>query len=316
MPKEIRRLTGQTDSVHIDWTVANVCNYDCHYCSSDANGGDWRWPDLDRVADTLNELRKHYTNRRFRYTLLGGELTLWKQFGDFLDLLAKITPEHNIKLLTNGKMPPEYWSREGSRFSAVQFSYHGRQTNTDEFVASVQACSCPNINVFVMMDILNWDKCQSAYQQIIEECDNVRVVQAKPVDNRATDYNTSLVTYTQEQIDWMRSARHHNRSIRALPFQHTYAEYTDGSMQEIDPMRLILDGNNQWAGWHCTIGIEKLALRHDGEITRGSGCDVGRLSKIGNWRTGEIIDLPTQPVICPKDACYCGNDIGVSRYPT
>lgn len=316
MLKKITKIIGQTDNLHVDWTVANVCNYDCHYCSSDANGGDWSWPDLNNVELLLERLRNHYSNRRFSYTLLGGELTLWKQFGDFLDLLETKTPDCKIKLLTNGKMPPSYWEREGHRFSAVQFSYHGRQTDTDEFIASVQACTCKNINVFVMMDVLHWDKCQEAYSRISQECTNVRVVQAKPVDSRATDYNIKLVTYTQEQIDWMKSARYHNRTITALPFQHTYAQYSDGSVKEIDPFRLILDNNNQWLGWKCSIGQEKIALRYDGEITRASGCDVGRLNRIGNWRTVDINYLPDDWVICPKDACFCGNDIGVSRHPT
>ena len=316
MKKEIRKITSLSNTLSVDWTVANVCNYDCHYCSADANGGDWMWPDLDLVDQTLKELRNHYKDRRFLYTLLGGELTLWKKFSDFITLLEDITPDCGIKLLTNGKMPPSYWEREGHRYSAVQFSYHGRQTNTDEFIASVKACTCKNINVFVMMDLLHWGKCQEAYYKIVNECDNVRIIQAKPVDNRATNYNTSLVTYTQMQIDWMKSAKHLNRNISVLPFQHTYAEYTDGSVGEIDPMQLILEGKNQWQGWHCNIGVEKIALRFDGEITRASGCDVSRKTEIGNWRNAKIIELPVAPVICPKEACFCGNDIGVSRYPS
>ena len=51
----------------------------------------------------------------------------------------------------------------------------------------------------------------------------------------------------------------------------------------------------------------------DGEITRASGCEVGREQEIGNWRTSSIIQLPVDWVTCPMPACFCGNDIGVSR---
>ena len=309
----ISEIIGEPTSLHIDWTVSNICNYDCLYCSSEAKGGDWGWPDLKNVSQTISELRKHYTDRRFCYTLLGGELTLWKQFNQFIELLHQETPGCKIKLLTNGRMPPAYWQQWGNKFSAIQFSYHGRQANTQEFIDSILACSCENINVFVMMDILNWDKCQSAYEQIVNQCTNVRIVSAKPIDNRAVNYTSELQGYTESQLAWMRNAKKYNNKIKAPPFNITYAKYTNGTVEEIDPMRLIIDGDNLWQGWQCSIGIEKLAFRTQGEITRGSGCDVDTFNRIGNWRTGDIIALPKDWITCPKPACFCGNDIGVSR---
>ena len=65
----ISEIIGEPTSLHIDWTVSNICNYDCLYCSSEAKGGDWGWPDLKNVSQTISELRKHYTDRRFCYTL-------------------------------------------------------------------------------------------------------------------------------------------------------------------------------------------------------------------------------------------------------
>ena len=312
MPK-ITEIIGDPNSVHIDWTVSNVCNYDCRYCFGDAKNGSWSWPDLYNVQQTLEQLLAHYGNKTFFYTLLGGELTLWKQFDQFIELLHSITPGCKIKLLTNGRMPESYWQKWGSSFSAIQFSYHAAQTDTQEFVNSINACSCPNINVFVMMDKLHWDKCCTAYEQIVQQCSTVRTVSAKPIDNRAELYTTTLQSYTDNQLEWMKQARYYNSSIRLPPFSITHAEYDTGIIEEIDPMRLILDGNNHWQGWKCSIGIEKLALRMDGEITRASGCEVGREQEIGNWRTSSIIQLPVDWVTCPMPACFCGNDIGVSR---
>lgn len=308
--KVIKRVVGAPDKLLIDWTVANVCNYNCLYCEDSAKDGSYSWPELPAVAQTLENIKNVYPDKQYVYTLLGGELTLWKQFDTFIDLLKTKTPDSVIKLLTNGRMPAAYWQKMGPLLDAIQFSYHAANTDTDKFVNSVSYCSSPNINVFVMMDPLHWDKCVDAYNKLTQ-CNNVRSIAPKPIDNRAVSYDSKLLDYTEEQLHWIKTTRHFNSSIQAEPIIKTEVEYTDGTISDVEPNNLIIDGQTNWKGWQCAIGLEKLCFRPEGRIKRGSACDVGEV--LGNWRTGEMsITNPTW-VTCPKDSCFCGNDISVGK---
>lgn len=307
----LKRVIGQPEKLQIDWVVSNICNYDCSYCGSESKSGSHGWPSLPEIETTLEQIKNHYNRDEYIYTLLGGELTLWKHFDTFIDLIHSVTPNNNIKLLTNGRMPAWYWADNGKKFGAIQFSYHAANTNDLKFIESVRSCSCPNINVFVMMDPAHWDKCVDMFMSLTQ-LENVRNIQAKPLDNRATDYESQLYHYSQVQIEWMKTAFWSNRNIRIPPVIRTVVEFEDGTIVEKEPNHLILNNMTQWQGWKCAIGVEKLSFAVDGRITRGTACDVG--DTLGDWRTGVINELPNEWAICPKAACFCGSDISVSKH--
>ena len=307
----IDRIVGDSDSLQVDWSLGNNCNYNCRYCADDAKDGSWRWPSINNCIKTLNAIHEHYNKKQYVYTLLGGELTLWKDFNKFIDAIHETTPHSKIKLLTNGRMPPFYWEMHGHKFDAIQFSYHAENVKNDtEFYRSVVACNCRNINVFIMMDPAHWDRCVAMYEKM-KRAFNVRTVAPKPLDNRAEGHVSSLYEYTDKQTFWMKTNFWSNNRIKGLrPLIRTRVE-RHGIIETIEPNDLILNDNNKWKGWECSIGIEKLALRIDGEITRGSACNVGE--SLGNWRTATDFNFPTQWAVCPKDACFCGTDISVSK---
>jgi len=52
---------------------------------------------------------------------------------NFVDTIRNITPNSNIRLLTNGRMPSTYWEKNGRKFDSIQFSFHARQTDINKF---------------------------------------------------------------------------------------------------------------------------------------------------------------------------------------
>lgn len=303
-------IQGPYNVFQIDWTVSNICNYNCNYCADDAKIGNNTWPDIEIVSKILYRIKKLHPNKLFSYNLLGGELTLWKDFINFIDNIRNITPNSNIRLLTNGRMPSTYWEKNGRKFDSIQFSFHARQTDLNKFIENLKICSCKDINVFLMMDPTHWKKCVVAFDLIKEQVSNVRSVAAKPIDNRAKSYDSKLVTYTQDQINWMKNNKI-NTSIKKSLDNKIVGIYKDSNKKIVDPFQLILNKETNWKGWTCNIGVDKLSFRTNGEITGGSGCLVGGV--VGNWRKNVLNLKKLNPVICDKDYCFCGSDIEISK---
>ncbi len=309
MPK-LLEIKGTNNLFQIDWTVSNICNYNCNYCADDAKIGNFTWPNIDTVSKILYKVKKLHPDKLFSYNLLGGELTLWKDFIKFIETIRDITPNCNIRLLTNGRMPSKYWKKNGIKFDSIQFSFHARQTDVAEFVENLKFCSCKDINVFLMMDPNYWDKCITAFNLIKQKVNNVRNVAAKPIDNRAKSYESKLTSYTQNQIDWMKENKI-TLPIKKSLEKNILGVYSNNTKKVVDPFQLILNKETNWKGWTCNIGIEKLSFRPNGEITGGSGCLVGGV--LGNWRKNILNPYQKQPVICDKDYCFCGSDIEISK---
>jgi MoaA/NifB/PqqE/SkfB family radical SAM enzyme len=84
------RIQSEPGWVQVDWTMTNVCNYACEYCPTLTHDGSFGWPSLESVDYTTQQLQKHY-NKRLEYILLGGELAIWKQFPDAVEIIKKKT---------------------------------------------------------------------------------------------------------------------------------------------------------------------------------------------------------------------------------
>lgn len=301
---------GENNSLVIDWTVSNVCNYNCHYCAAGSKDGSFSWPNIDQVRITVQKIVAMNPDKNITYVLMGGELTLWKQFIEFIKMLRTETPSCTIKLLTNGIMPASYWETNGKLFDRIQFSYHPEyKSNLDKFISAVNASSSPVNAIFVMTPPENFPDSVDAYNRFVNECNTVNMIIAKPIDDRAATAN-QLKDYTVEQTEWIKKSLA-LRNVENIKMPKFIGIAEDKSEHLIEPLHLIINGNNKWKDWQCYVGVEKKTFKANGDISRGSSCNVGH--QMGNWRTGEIHDSDVGPVICPYNNCFCGSDIMVSR---
>lgn len=312
-PNKFIRYVGSHESLVIDWVVSNICNYNCYYCPEASKDGSSGWPNLQHIRSTIKQVKLKYPNKKISYTLLGGELTIWKDFISFVDLLRTETPDCSIKLLTNGSMPSRFWKTHGYKFDSIQFSYHvvGNNDHLDRFISSVNSSSAKNNTVFVMAPPENWTRVIDSYSAIVKNVNNARIISAKPVDNRAYTKTNSLSNYTANQLNWIKTSKVINNTIVGSPAIKYFGVTETGDHVEVDPMMLISSGDNNWRGWRCAIGAEKITFKIDGNITKGSSCEVGGI--IGNWHDGVLYDFSTDWVTCPYDHCFCGADVSVSR---
>ena len=305
------QLVNKSEYVQVDWTVGNTCNYDCTYCPSISKDGSSPWPSIEVSEQIVKTLIKTYQNKKLSFILLGGELTLWKQFITFVDMIRNTAQDCKIKLLTNGIMPSWYWTQHSDKFDTIQFSFH-RSANIKNFIDSVNS-STANVNrVFVMIDSTDFENSINDYYTIAKYATNANSIEGRMLDSRAwmLDGLTDEYKYTSEQIEKIKSLVKFNKPAKS---EIELYEINNGIETKVkNSMKYIQNDTNHWQGWKCYIGLEKITLRENGDITRGSSCNVGGV--IGNWRKNTLNLNNFSPVTCTMPKCMCGADIVISRH--
>ncbi|MBK8202914.1 MAG: hypothetical protein IPK68_11530 [Bdellovibrionales bacterium] len=79
---------------------------------------------------------------------------------------------------------------------------------------------------------------------------------------------------------------------------------------ELDANTLLAQGQTNFIGWKCEIGLEQIFIDSEGNVLR-AGCRVGgTIGHISNKK----IKFPTSAVLCSKSYCYCGTDIIATKF--
>jgi len=307
------RIQADPDWVIIDWTMTNVCNYACEYCPSITHDGSFGWPSLESVDYTTQILQAHYgKNRRLEYTLLGGELAIWKKLPEAIDIIKKNSPDSNIKFITNGIMPEDYWRRIGSQISSVVFSYHPTQVKSvEKFVESINALDNEYKTILVLAWPAVWDKVLEARDYILKNVKEFTSLELKLVDNRYETIADSKVVYTQEQMDYIQANRKVSKSGKSI-YKPSFTYLGQQRLQEVTG-QILVDGQNKFKDWSCGIGVDKITLDANGTIRRGSGCMIGTDEDFGNWKESNIKNLPSSGVTCPYNTCWCMPDLMATK---
>jgi wyosine [tRNA(Phe)-imidazoG37] synthetase (radical SAM superfamily) len=307
------RIQADPDWVTIDWTMSNVCNYACEYCPTITHNGSSGWPTLESVDYTTKILQEHYgKTRNLEYILLGGELAMWKKLPDALDIIKQNSPTSNIKFITNGIMPEDYWRRIGKQITSVVFSYHPTQVKSVErFVESVNALDNEYKTILVLAWPSVWDKVVAARQYILENVKEFTSLELKLVDNRYETIADSKVVYTQEQMDFIQANRKVSKSKKSV-YKPSFTYNDNKKLQEVTG-QILVDGQNKFKDWSCGIGVDKITLDANGTIRRGSGCMIGTEEDFGNWKDLDIKNLPKDGVICPYNTCWCMPDLMATK---
>jgi len=307
------RIQADPNWVIIDWTMTNVCNYACEYCPSITHDGSFGWPSLESIDYTTRILQNHYgKNRRLEYTLLGGELAIWKKLPESIDIIKQNSPDSNIKFITNGIMPEDYWRRIGSQISSVVFSYHPTQVKSvEKFVESINALDNEYKTILVLAWPAVWDKVLSAREYILKNVNEFTSLELKLVDNRYETIADSKVVYTKEQIDYIQANRKVSKSGKSI-YKPSFTYIGQQRLQEVTG-QILVDEQNKFKDWTCGIGVDKITLDANGTIRRGSGCMIGSDEDFGNWKESNIKNLPTFGVICPYNTCWCMPDLMATK---
>lgn len=287
------------DQVEIEISLGNTCNYACSYCPADLHDGSLGWIEIDHVKRFLDRVDAQYAGKSVLIQYTGGEPTVYPGFESLLQYGKDLGFHHSI--ISNGSRTIRFWEKFGSYFDKVHLTYHQEFADLDHFQKVVEVLS-QHVLVHV-----NFTMIPERFEEIYESASKLATLFNVSLTLKALriNFQSELYPYEPEQLKRMKAFRgtgvykpssHHRGMMRKV--------YADGTQEPKAPSNFIVDGDNQWLGWKCWIGIQQMCVKPNGDLYRGI-CKVG--GKLGNIR--EEYTFPDEPVICNKQHCSCVTDV-------
>ncbi len=190
---------------NITWAVGRRCNFDCWYCPESDHNNYEEHKNYDTLMSAYSVLNSHWIkNEPTKFSLLGGELTVYK---DYLPFVKKLREDgHRSITTTNGTRDPDYHA-ELAQVSDICFSLHLKYVQSmgiEKFLKNIDsAIKNKNdnfIRVRIMVDPGNLEYAKEVHSTILEKFSNKCLIAVKPVH----DSNGKLfASYTPKEIFWI-----------------------------------------------------------------------------------------------------------------
>jgi MoaA/NifB/PqqE/SkfB family radical SAM enzyme len=299
------------DLVKIDITLGNFCNYKCWYCWPSSHAGTHKWPEFDLITKNLCHLLDHYlantSKKRFDFHLMGGEITHWPKFFEFIKFF-KTRYDCIFTLTTNASKSLEFWEEAVTYLDYVIISVH-HQFCDPEHIKNVADLIYKNkviVNAMVLMDPFVWDKCMNIIETL-----------------KTSKYSWSIkyleiihetVNYTDEQKQVLSKLRArktnifwfliHNKSFRSA----VKVKDTDNKWHKVKDSYIVLERLNNFMGWECTVGVNWIAIKHDGTVSGICGNGLFENNERYNIFSDDFTEK-FNPIIkntiCNIEQCWC-----------
>jgi organic radical activating enzyme len=299
------------DSMRIDLTLGNVCNYSCWYCWPGCHEGTNKWPEFTLFVTNLSHLLDHYlknTNKKkFEFHIMGGEITHWPKFFDLIEFLKE---RYNciFILTTNASKKIEWWEKTTPYLDYVYISSHHQFCDAYHIrqVADLLYKRNTMVNVIVLMDPFEWNKCM----------DHVEIYKKSKYkwSIRYLEIIHDTVNYTQEQkkvlstlrarkpnLWWfLKNNKSHRSNVKVVD--------TNNKVHKVSDEKIILERMNNFKGWECSVGVNWIAVTTNGTVS--AICSNGLYAnneKFNIFETDFInkFNPKIQPTTCKMDACWC-----------
>jgi hypothetical protein len=310
---------GDNSHILFDWVVGNTCNYSCTYCNPSNYDGSSPWPTLDVFKNFATVSTNYYKRigRDIRWNLLGGELSVWKDFPEALQILKELDSSNLVQWQTNGARSLRWWKKNTPLFNSVLISYHPEESDYKHITEVINILGEGGIDVGLNIMVYPplADTCFEAAEYIMNNTPStfgfgMKALQRKlGIDPRTFVYEPELLKRMEYYEKLM-----HGKEISTGQLQEImyWVNKTTGKRVQVpDVSALTIDGTNTWRGWDCNIGIDKINIKDNGSITSGSSCnpDIHH----GDILFPEKITFPSQPIVCNYDWCPCGSDMAVTK---
>lgn len=312
--KELIRIESNIPSeiLRIELFLSNVCNYNCWYCFPGYHEGDSLWPKFETIVDSLSHIINHYkiflNKTKINLHIIGGEPTLWKDFGKFVKYFKEF---HNciISMSSNGSRTLRWWNDYGHYVDHVMLSCHNERVDADHIkcVADLLYTKNVTVNGMVLMDPLNWNKCM----EIVHSLKNSKYFW--PIT--CLEVHNNISNYTQEQKDFLKKPVKRYPEINywlrceKLPRVKPTIYFNDGTSKTVEKNWLSLNKQNYFTGWECNIGVDTFFIDKNGNVRGGCGEPLYNLDYKFNIYDIDFVDKfkpRAIPTVCKKvGVCDC-----------
>lgn len=316
----------------IDITLANICNYSCHYCHPGLNNGDRGFPlDYDLYTKNFDHLINIYKNKfnkkHIKVELTGGEPTLWPRIADFAKHLKETHPEIDCcKIISNGSRTIRWWKENSQYFDEIHLSLHpeGNPQHVIEVADYIYKNTNNFVTINVILDPTDWETSKNRLDEIVAHTtpwltkswllvsgatvrSDYTKEQLKEFDNRVKKIPP------QEYIDKLRE-----RGIIFPPSKATLV-YDNGTTEPFTKLTLKREeGDNVFTGWECNTGVDRIACAFGNII---SPCGARYLFDLDQPLTLYDEDFTKKfrasiikPIICRESVCgKCTSDLRIPK---
>lgn len=299
---------------YVELMITDACNYDCAFCGDENKAGKFGRFDYETCVQIIDKISEECNGEPFWFQITGGEPTVHP---DLLEVLryAKSKGASN-RLLSNGSRTLRWWQQcaEEELLDVIFVTYHVHQGADYKHITDV-------VNLFhekptFVANIATY--LPDCVDEVLAACDYFKEHTGTLICINAMDFHGQqhmkdvIATDTYDRINQYTYSFADRFETKVLPkkrlFQSNSTLYFDeGSQKVYDNTALMKDGLNQFLGWSCDIGIKTMQITPHG-IYRG-GCRVGRrefnIENIKFW---------DDPIICPKNFCYCALDVAQNKH--
>jgi len=303
----MHRLTNDNpNSINVAWELTTTCNYSCWYCPDYLHNGKYKWPDLQSSLTFFNNLAK--LKDIIHIDMAGGEPTLWPEINQFL-----INKPSNsvVEVSSNGSRSIKWWEKNFQCIDGVCLTFHPDTADINHFYNLCEVLEKYDnkvINIFIMATKSKLDVCRELYYRLLNSGFKLSVSSKvledrikKQNDNTYIDNNNcqDVKDFLDLEFDRCRVSKYKSKPNQV---------YLDGVLfnHRLSP----LNKTNNFYGWHCNVGINRLHIRANGDIYKAT-CRAGGI--IGNINKNTSLIYDQTPVICKMARCGCLDEIKVEK---
>jgi organic radical activating enzyme len=300
-----------TDCLSVEFVLGNVCNYKCHYCFPGCNEGTHRWPDYDLVLKNMQTLFEFYQaqgKKKIDLKIIGGETTLWPKLSSFVKSI-KQTADVFVRISTNASRTLSYWNDKTELFDEITISVHNEFADLDHIIKVadlIYSKRQSNLYVFVLMDPFNWDKSVKCLDYLMANSEEWFLSPQPVLFNNVTVYDDEQKAYLQTVT------KRECKDFKRLDPNYTMVFYEDASIERYDYKKIVLNNLNNFYGYSCNLGIDRLYINIQGNVRGACGetlfggdLNIKDLDFAQKLRSYNEI----KPVICKQHTCGCGAEI-------
>lgn len=299
------------DYFKIDLYIGNICNFQCWYCWPGCHEGDIKWPDYDLLVNNLSHLLDYYMEhtdkKKFQISMLGGEVTHWKLFINFIKHFKE---RYNciFSMHTNASKSLEWWATASPYLDLVSISHHDAFSKLEHNRDVADYLYSKNVmtNMQVMMDPTRWDTCVEAVEYYKKSKYRWTIRHAEIIHN--------TISYTPEQKIILQTLRPRSNSPwfylknNKAPASKVTVVDTVGKRHKISDHILVLERLNNFQGWDCNVGVDWINIKADGTIQGICGNKLYDQSAVYNIFDRDFLET-FQPAItttiCNNTECWC-----------
>ncbi len=299
------------DKFIIRWNVTLLCNYYCDFCIQ----GD-KEKHLEKAKGESKEIREKICNNLIKFIetkinkkykhldidLIGGEITILPDFIEIIQKIVKSKFEGEIKIhiTTNLSADKEILKKLSNIFNkkykykrrlTISASYYKEFANEKEFIDKAKIIGCHvNYPLCTDEDYLKYLEFKNKYKKQVKDINFIIIKK----------YKTEISQELKQKIVEESNIKKKNNIKVTFNNNEIYYFVNNNKISLKLEDEEIFNSN----GYLCDAGIHNITISNLGVVSRCVSCEKKTI--IGDIREN-IIDLPTEKLICPSNQCNCSS---------